>query len=101
MGAESLSEVDEVAKVTVWKVRLYDAVNDAPKTSKRMATELGAKMMGGEIVTVSGVQIEASLLNGEQWTDIGFDPDAPSGFAIGVSPIGGGDGLGTTAPSRS
>jgi hypothetical protein len=89
-----------MAKVTVWKVRLYDAANGAPKTSKRMATERGAKMMGGEIVQGSGVQIEGSQLNGEQWTDIGFDPDAPSGFSIGVSPIEGGDGLGTTAPRK-
>jgi hypothetical protein len=83
-----------MAKVTVWKVRLYDAANDAPKTSKRVATERGAKMMGGEIITPTGVQIEASLLNGEQWTDIGFDPNALSGFVIGVTPIGGGSGLG-------
>jgi hypothetical protein len=88
-----------MVKVTVYKVQLYDAANDAPKTSKRMATERGAKMMGGEIVTPSGIQVEASLLNGEQWTDIGFDPEAPSGFSIGVSPIGGGDDLGTT-PSK-
>jgi hypothetical protein len=53
-----------------------------------MATELGAKMMCGEIVPGSGVQIEGSQLDGEQWTDIGFDPAAPSGFVIGVSPIG-------------
>jgi hypothetical protein len=89
-----------VAKVTVYKVQLYNAASDAPKTSKCMATERGAKMMGGEIVTVSGVQIEASLLNGEQWTDIGFDPEAPSGFSIGVSPIGGEDGIGGEEPKK-
>ena len=43
-----------MAKVTVYKVQLYDVANDAPKTSKRMATERGAKMMGGAIVTASG-----------------------------------------------
>lgn len=84
-----------MAKVTVYKVQLYDAANDAPKTSRRMATERGAKMMCGEIAKDSAVEIEESQLNGEQWTDIGFDPAAvPSGFTIGVSPIGGGAGIG-------
>lgn len=78
-----------MAKVTVYKVQLYDAVNNSPKTSKRMATERGAEMMCGVIVKDSAVEIEESQLNGEQWTDIGFDPMAiPSGFAIGVGSIG-------------
>ena len=88
-----------MAKVTVYRVQLYDAVNDAPKTSRRMATERGAEMMCGEIVKDSAVDIEESQLNGEQWTDIGFDPKAPpSGFTIEVSPIGGGTGIGGTNP---
>ena len=84
-----------MTKVTVYNVQLYDAVNDAPKTSRRMATERGAEMMCGEIVKDSAVEIEESQLNGEQWTEIGFDPKTPpSGFVIGVSPIGGGAGIG-------
>ena len=88
-----------MAKVTVYKVQLYDAANDAPKTSRRMATERGAEMMCGEIVKDSAAEIEESQLNGEQWTDIGFDP-AASGFAIGVSPIGGDAGIGGEEPKK-
>ena len=62
--------------VTVYKVRLYDAVDEAPLISTRMATPKGAHMMGGEIVEGSGVDIDASLLeSGAQWTPPDFVPD--------------------------
>ena len=62
-----------MAKVTVYKVKLYDAVDAKPMISTRMATPKGAHMMGGEIVAGSGVEIDASQLeSGAQWTARGF-----------------------------
>ena len=64
-----------MAKVTVYKVRLYDAVDEEALISTRMATAKGAHMMGGNIVEGSGVDIDASLLEpGAQWTPRGFIP---------------------------
>ena len=64
-----------MARVTVYKVRLYDAVTDEPLISTRMATPKGAHMMGGDIVKGSGVDIDASQLEpGAQWTPRDFMP---------------------------
>jgi hypothetical protein len=44
--------------------------------SRRMATEEGAKLMGGQIVPDTAVEIDAGLIEtGEQWTRLEFDPD--------------------------
>ena len=40
--------------VTVYKVGLYNALNDEPRTSRRMATAEGAAMMRGWSLTVQG-----------------------------------------------
>ena len=69
-----------MAKVTVYKVQLYDAVDDAPLISTRMATPRGAHMMGGDIIEGSGVDIEASQLEpGAQWTSRDFTPSPRAG----------------------
>ncbi|SDR63338.1 hypothetical protein SAMN05519103_08507 [Rhizobiales bacterium GAS113] len=66
-----------MAKVTVYKVQLYDVMNDAPVISRRLATRKGAARMGGEIVDGSAIEIDASQLEpGEEWTPRGFDPHA-------------------------
>jgi hypothetical protein len=70
-----------MSKVTVFKVGLYDVVNDARKTSLRMATREGAAMMGGWIIEGSAVEIDTSQLEpGEQWTPREFNPHATHGF---------------------
>lgn len=64
-----------MANVTVYKVRLYDAINDVSLISKRMATQKGAARMGGAIVVGTDVQIDSSQLEqGEEWTARNFNP---------------------------
>ncbi len=70
-----------MAKVTVYRVQLYDVANDAPHISRRMATIEGAKMMGGSIIEGSALEIdETQLENGEQWTPRDFVPNRHTGF---------------------
>jgi hypothetical protein len=67
---------DEVPKVIVHRVRVYDHHIGTVVVSPRMATEEGAKVMGGQIVPDTAVEIDAGLLEtGEQWTRLDFDPD--------------------------
>jgi hypothetical protein len=66
---------DNSGKVTVYKVRIYDIQQDAPRVSRRMATEAGAKKMGGEILPETATLIEAEDLEcGEQWTPRDYKP---------------------------
>jgi hypothetical protein len=68
-------------KITVYKVGLYDTQNDAPCTSRRMATIQGAAMMGGWIIDRTEVEIDQSQLEpGVQWTARDFNPNATVGF---------------------
>jgi hypothetical protein len=63
-------------KVTVFKVRLYDVANDAPVISRRMATLRGARLMGGDIMPESAINIDRSELEPKQeWTSRDFTPD--------------------------
>lgn len=72
-------------KVTVYKVKLYDATNDEMITSARMATRRGAEIMKGTIIQDTGVEMEASKLEpGQEWTPRGFRPDALQGFQTRV-----------------
>ncbi len=70
-----------MAKVTVYKVQLYDALNDRPMISKRMATAAGAAMMGGHILEETAIEIDESQLErDEQWTERDFNPHPCTGF---------------------
>ncbi|MDO9295949.1 hypothetical protein [Bradyrhizobium sp.] len=72
--------------ITVYKVRLYDVLNDEPFTSRRMATAEGATMMGGRIIDGTEVEIDRSKLEpGTEWTVRDFDPYATVGFQRQVS----------------
>ena len=74
-----------MSKITVFKVGLYDAINDARKISRRMATREGAEMMGGWVIEESAVEIESSQLEaGEQWTPRDFNPRVSQGFQAQV-----------------
>jgi hypothetical protein len=67
---------EEVPKVIVHRVRVYDHRIGTVIVSRRMATEEGAKMMGGQIVPDTAIEIDAGLLEAsEQWTRLDFDPD--------------------------
>ena len=67
--------------VTVYKVRLYDPQNDEPRTSRRMATIAGAKMMGGWIIDGTEIEIDRSQLEpGTEWTVRDFNPRPRGGF---------------------
>ncbi len=66
-----------MAKVTVYKVGLYNVVTDHTMISRRMATPEGAAKMGGWIIEGTATEIDASELeNGEPWTARGFQPKA-------------------------
>ena len=66
-----------MGKVTVYKVKLYDARDEAPLISTRMATLKGAHIMGGAIVEGSGIDIDGSQLEpGAQWTPHNFSPSS-------------------------
>ena len=63
--------------VTIYKINLCDALDDAPLISTRMATLMGAHIMGGAIVEGSGIDIEGSqLAPGAQWTPPNFSPSS-------------------------
>jgi hypothetical protein len=68
-------------KITVYKIGLYDALNDEPRTSRRMATAQGAATMRGWIIDGTEIEISASQLEpGMQWTARDFNPHATVGF---------------------
>jgi hypothetical protein len=72
MGKEA-----NVAKVTVYNVKIHDLATDKFVISRRMATYEGAKIMHGEIVEESATEIdEADLEKGEPWTPRDFIPQA-------------------------
>ena len=72
-------------KVTVYKVRLYDAGNDDSITSRRMATSRGAQMMGGWIIDGTETQIDQSQLEpGKEWTARDFNPHPRADFQTQV-----------------
>jgi hypothetical protein len=61
----------------VFNVQLYDAANDKPKRSRRLATREGAKMMGGMVLEATEVLIDAAdLEHGNQWTALDYQPKA-------------------------
>jgi hypothetical protein len=62
-------------KITVYKVRLYDAAKDTTHISRRMATRAGADRMRGEVIEGSAVEIDASkLMPHREWTSIDSAP---------------------------
>lgn len=72
-----------MAKLIVHRVRVYDHRIGTVIVSRRMATEEGAKAMGGQIVPNTGVEIDACLLEtGEQWTKLDFDLARPGSQSV-------------------
>ena len=72
--------------VTVYKIRAYDITKDEFVTSRRMATIPSARIMGGDIVDGTEVEIDESQLEpGMQWTVRDFNPHATVGFQRQVS----------------
>ncbi len=70
-----------MSKVTVYKVKLYNAATDATMISRRWATLEGADRMGGWAIEDTATEIDAAQLeHGEQWTERGFDPHRSVGF---------------------
>ena len=66
-----------MSKIVVYKVQLYDAANDAPVVSRRMATLNGVEKMNGTVIEGTGYTVDSTdLENGQQWTAIDFDPVA-------------------------
>lgn len=68
-----------LTKVTVHKIRLYDATKDDMVISRRMATPEGAARMGGEVIEGTDFVIDLSELEaGMPWTKRDFDPASAS-----------------------
>ncbi|MFW8587526.1 hypothetical protein ACOJBM_29445 [Rhizobium beringeri] len=64
-----------MAKITVYRVRRYDITTDNYIDSRRLMTEKGARMICGEIIRSTAVEIdEEDLESGEEWTPIGYFP---------------------------
>lgn len=65
----------EMARTTVYKVKLYNIATDEVVISRRMATYEGAAKMGGWTVEGTGHVVDlADLEPGEEWTPRDFDP---------------------------
>ena len=64
-----------MAKVKIYRVKVYNVMTDQPVISRRMATREGAARMKGEILEDTGIAIDESRLEpGEQWTTVDFKP---------------------------
>jgi hypothetical protein len=64
-----------VARLKVYKVKLYNVITDQFVISRRMATREGAATMRGVVLEDTGVEIDASQLEpGEHWTPVDFIP---------------------------
>jgi hypothetical protein len=62
-------------KVIVHRVRIYDPGIGTVIVSLRMATEHGAKVMGGQIIPGTAVEVGGDRLEaGGHWTTPDFDP---------------------------
>jgi hypothetical protein len=73
---------EAMAKVTVYKVQLYDVAADAPKISRRWMTRQGAELLHGIILEDTAVEIDRKdLTPGTQWTPVGFNPKRSNGQA--------------------
>jgi hypothetical protein len=79
-------EEQTMETVTVYKVGLYDALNDEPRISRRMATIKGAAQMRGWIIDGTGIEIDPALLEPSmQWTARDFNPNSRGGFQTQVT----------------
>jgi hypothetical protein len=64
-----------MAKVTVYRVKVWDQQAGGFRFSRRMATEKGATMINGKIIPDTAVEIEPDQLEqGEEWTARDFVP---------------------------
>jgi hypothetical protein len=64
-----------VARLKVYRVKVYSVMTDQYVISRRMATREGAAIMKGEVLEDTGVEIDASQLEpGDPWTPIDFTP---------------------------
>ena len=69
-----------MAKVKVYKIKLYDVTSDEWRVSRRWATRKGAAIMRGELVPQTEAEIERDCLEpGEEWTarDFAIKGDEP------------------------
>ncbi|MCA1458928.1 hypothetical protein I6F35_38390 [Bradyrhizobium sp. BRP22] len=65
----------EMARTTVYKVKLYNIATDEVIISRRVATYEGAAKMGGWTVEGTGHVVDlADVEPGEEWTPRDFDP---------------------------
>lgn len=64
-----------MAKVKVYRVRVYDPVSDQWPISTRMATREGVAIMNGKAIQETETDIDYSQLeDGEKWTPRNFTP---------------------------
>lgn len=64
-----------MAKVTVYKVQVYNIMTDQSVLSRRMATREGAEIMKGKVIENTAVEIDETQIEpGEEWTPIDFRP---------------------------
>jgi hypothetical protein len=74
-ASRSAATIVGMAKVKVYRVKVYDAHSDQWVISPRMATREGVAIMHGKIVEDTGIEIDDSELEyGEKWTAKNFKP---------------------------
>lgn len=61
--------------ISVFRVEIYDVSVDEFVISKRYATPSGARKMNGRIIANTEIEIpRTDLVEGEEWTEIGYEP---------------------------
>jgi hypothetical protein len=62
-----------MAKIKVYRVAVYDISNDTKTLWRRMATREGARVMRGDVLEETEIEIDESRLEaGQQWTPRDF-----------------------------
>jgi hypothetical protein len=71
----ALNGTETMPKVTVFKIKCFDAFMGEERILRCMATRSGARLLGGgfEIIEGTAIEVDASQLErGEPWTGVGF-----------------------------
>ena len=84
----ALNGTETMPKVTVFKIKCFDAFMGEERILRCMATRSGARLLGGgfEIIEGTAIEVDASQLErGEPWTGVGFHAPGSAQAAGSVS----------------
>jgi hypothetical protein len=78
-----------MSNVTIYRFEVYDIITDGLRPSRRWATkEAINSIQGSKMLEDTAVEVDASVVGGEipGMTEIGYRPNAHSGFQTQVYP---------------